>query len=31
MNIQEIKKAVDEGKKVFWSNLNYEVIVDNIP
>lgn len=26
MTLNEIKAAVDAGKKVFWSNLNYEVI-----
>ena len=26
MNLQEIKDAVDAGKKVFWSNDGYEVI-----
>ena len=26
MNIKEIKKAVDEGKKVYWSNPAYEVV-----
>ena len=25
MTLSEIKKAVDEGKKVYWCNLNYEV------
>jgi hypothetical protein len=29
-NAQEIKQAIDEGKKVYWSNLNYEVIKDSI-
>jgi hypothetical protein len=29
-NVQEIKKAVDEGKKVYWLFLNYEVIKDSI-
>jgi hypothetical protein len=28
MNLEEIKKAVDEGKSVYWSNRNYEVIKD---
>ena len=28
MNAQEIKKAVDEGKKVYWVNELYEVIKD---
>ena len=26
MTLNEIKAAVDAGKKVFWSNFNYEVI-----
>lgn len=26
MNLQEIKQAVDEGKKVYWKSLLYEVI-----
>lgn len=30
MNLQEIKQAIEEGKKVYWSNLSYEVIKDNI-
>jgi hypothetical protein len=29
--IEEIKQAVDEGKKVFWSNRAYEVIKDSVP
>lgn len=30
MTLNEIKTAVNEGKKVFWANTNYEVIRDNI-
>ena len=30
MNIKEIKKAVDEGQKVCWSNPAYDVIKDDI-
>ena len=30
MNVNEIKKAVDEGKQVHWSNVGYTVIKDNI-
>jgi hypothetical protein len=26
MTLEQIKKALSEGKKVFWSNENYEVI-----
>lgn len=26
MTLEEIKKAVDEGKTVFWSNTSYVVI-----
>jgi len=26
MDVNEIKQAVDDGKKVFWGNDNYEVI-----
>ena len=26
MNIKEIKKAIDDGKKVHWSNRAYDVI-----
>ena len=26
MNLQEIKQAIEEGKKVYWSNTSYEVI-----
>lgn len=29
MNANEIKTAIDQGKKVFWSNNTYEVIKDN--
>jgi len=30
MNLQEIKKAIADGKKVYWSNTSYEVIKDKI-
>lgn len=30
MTVNEIKAAVDAGKQVFWSNLNYEVIKDKV-
>lgn len=30
MNLQEIKDAVDQGKKVHWATDIYEVIKDNI-
>lgn len=30
MTVNEIKAAVDAGKQVFWSNLNYRVIKDQI-
>ena len=30
MNLTEIKKAIADKKTVFWSNENYEVILDNI-
>jgi hypothetical protein len=30
MNLQEIKQAISEGKKVHWSNELYEVIKDKI-
>lgn len=26
MNLQEIKTAVESGRRVFWQNLGYEVI-----
>jgi hypothetical protein len=29
MNLQEIKNAISEGKKVYWVNKLYEVIKDN--
>jgi hypothetical protein len=29
MNKQEIIQAVNEGKKVFWSNTSYQVIKDS--
>jgi hypothetical protein len=30
MTLEEIKKAVESGKKVFWSHDGYEVIKDKI-
>ena len=30
MNLSEIKNAIENGHKVFWSNGNYEVIKDSI-
>ena len=30
MNLQEIKQAIEAGKKVYWSNTSYEVIKDKI-
>jgi hypothetical protein len=30
MTITQIKQAVDNGMKVYWSNEGYEVIKDNI-
>ena len=30
MNIKEIKKAINDGKKVCWSNPAYDVIKDKI-
>lgn len=30
MNLQEIKQAIADGKKVYWSNESYEVIKDKI-
>lgn len=29
MNLEEIKQAVNEGKKVHWSNTSYEVVKAN--
>lgn len=29
MTLQQIKEAIEQGKKVYWSNLSYEVIKDN--
>jgi len=29
MNLQQIKQAISEGKKVYWSSLLYEVIYDD--
>ncbi len=29
MTLQEIKTAIEEGKKVHWSNEAYQVIKDN--
>lgn len=28
MNLSEIKEAINNGKKVFWSNKSYEVVKD---
>ncbi len=28
MNLQEIKEAVNNGKKVYWANTAYEVVHD---
>ncbi len=28
MNLQQIKKAIADNKKVYWSNKSYEVIKD---
>lgn len=28
MTLEEIKKAVNEGKHVYWCNENYEVVKD---
>ena len=30
MKLEEIKRAVNEGKVVYWSNSNYQVIKDRI-
>ena len=30
MTLKEIKSAVRSGKKVFWSNEAYEVILDSV-
>jgi hypothetical protein len=30
MTIQEIKKAVDEGKKVCWARNHYQVVKDSL-
>ena len=30
MNLQEIKTALKNNQRVFWSNTSYEVIKDNI-
>lgn len=30
MNLAEIKQAIADGKRVFWSNTSYEVIKDSI-
>jgi len=30
MTLSEIKQALNEGKKVYWHNENYEVIKDNL-
>lgn len=30
MNLQQIKQAIEAGKKVYWVNNSYEVIKDKI-
>ncbi len=30
MNLQEIKEAINNGQKVYWSSLIYEVIQDKL-
>ena len=30
MTLQEIKAAIAQGHKVYWSNLSYEVILDRV-
>lgn len=30
MTLEEIKQALDDGKKVFWANKSYEVIKDSV-
>lgn len=30
MTLTEIKRAIEDNKKVYWSNFNYEVILDSI-
>ena len=30
MTVNEIKKAVNDGKNVHWSNEGYEVVKDNL-
>lgn len=29
LTLEEIKQAINDGKKVYWSNLAHEVIKDN--
>ena len=29
MNLEQIKQAIADGKKVFWASLSYEVIKDS--
>ena len=30
MTLQEIKNAVDSGKKVYWQNVSYQVVKSNL-
>lgn len=30
MNLQQIKQAIEEGKKVHWANRAYDVIKDSV-
>ena len=29
MNLEQIKKAIELGKKVYWSHTGYEVLLSN--
>ena len=31
MNLEQIKEAIAQGRKVYWSNHNYEIIRDSVP
>ena len=30
MNLKEIKQAIEDGKKVYWHHVGYEVRKDNL-
>ena len=31
MTLEQIKQAIEDGKKVYWASKSYEVIKDSVP